>query len=176
MARIRARKQADGSTRYTAIVRIRKGNAIIHQEYKTFAHRAAAVTWAKHREVVLEDPSALTRVEHGAPTLSELIRCYIATFETVSTWQRSKQTRLEFLERHALGKSNALTLTSAALLDHVRSRRAKGAGPATVADGPSGQSDAAGREERQRASCAAEDRPGSVGCGLSGVDDRRFTH
>ncbi len=38
------------------------------------------------------------------------------------------------LERHALGKCNALTLTSAALIDHVRSRRAKGAGPATVAN------------------------------------------
>ena len=57
MATIRARKQADGSTRYTAIVRIRKGKIIIHQEYKIFAHRVAAVTWAKHREVALEDPS-----------------------------------------------------------------------------------------------------------------------
>jgi hypothetical protein len=82
MATIRAREQADGSTRYTAIVRIRKGKTVIHQEYKTFAHRVAAVTWAKHREVVLEDPSALTRVQHGAPTLAELIRWYINTFET----------------------------------------------------------------------------------------------
>ena len=71
MATIRARKQTDGSTRYTAIVRIRKGNAVIHQEYKTFAHRVAAVTWAKHREVVLEDPSARTRVQHGASTLAQ---------------------------------------------------------------------------------------------------------
>src|ERR1700719_1740057 len=104
MATIRARKQADGSTRYTAIVRIRKGNAVIHQEYKTFAHRVAAVAWAKHCEVVLEDPSALTRVQHGAPTLAELIRWYIDTFETVSKWQRSKQAHLEFLERRALGQ------------------------------------------------------------------------
>ncbi len=44
MPTIRARKQADGSTRYTAIVRIRKGKTIIHQEYKTFAHRVAAAT------------------------------------------------------------------------------------------------------------------------------------
>ena len=28
-----------GSTRYTAIVRMRKGKTIVHQEYKTFAHR-----------------------------------------------------------------------------------------------------------------------------------------
>jgi len=39
------------------------GKAAVLQEYKTFAHRAAAVTWAKHREVVLEDPSALIRVQ-----------------------------------------------------------------------------------------------------------------
>jgi hypothetical protein len=65
---------------------------------------------------------------------AELIRWYIDTFETISKWQRSKQAHLELLERHALGKCNALTLTSAALIDHVRSRRAKGAGPATVAN------------------------------------------
>jgi hypothetical protein len=66
------------------------------------------------------------------PTLTELIRWYIDTFETISRWQRSKQTHLEFLERHAIGKANALTLTPAMLIDHVRSRRADGAGPATV--------------------------------------------
>jgi len=134
MPTIKVRKQANGITRYTAIVRIRRGGAILHRESRTFAHRSAAVSWARHREVALEDPSALTRVQHGAPTLAELIRWYIETFETISKWQRSKQAHLELLERHALGKSNALTLTSAALIDHVRSRRAKGAGPATVAN------------------------------------------
>ena len=132
MATIRARKQSDGTTRYTAIVRIRKRKAIIYQEYRTFALRTAAVSWAKHREVELEKPGSLYRAQHGTPTLSELIRWYIDTFETISKWQRSKQTHLEFLERHAIGKANALTLTSAMLIDHVRSRRAAGAGPATV--------------------------------------------
>jgi hypothetical protein len=134
MATIRARKQADGTTRYTAMVRIRKGSTVIHQENRTFTHRSAALTWAKHREVALEDPSALIRVQQGAPTLAELIRWYIDNFESVSKWQRSKQAHLEFLERHTLGKLNARTLTSAALIDHVRSRRAMGAGPATVAN------------------------------------------
>ena len=53
MATIRARKQADGSTRYTPIVRIRKRKIIIHQEYKTFAHRVAAVTRAFARPCAL---------------------------------------------------------------------------------------------------------------------------
>jgi fructose 1,6-bisphosphatase len=80
-----------GSTRYTAIVRIHTGKTVVHQEYNTFAHRVAAVTWAKHREVALEDPAALVRVQQGAPTLAELIRWYIDTFEIISKWQRSKQ-------------------------------------------------------------------------------------
>jgi integrase len=134
MATIRARRQSDGTMRYTAIVRIRKRKTIIYQEYKTFALRTAAVSWARHREVELEKPGALYRTQHGTPTLSELIRWYVDTFETISKWQRSKQTHLEFLEQHAIGEANALTLTTAALIDHVRSRRADGAGPATVAN------------------------------------------
>ena len=84
MATIRARKQADGTTRYTAMVRIRKGSTVIHQENRAFTHRSAALTWARHREVALEDPSALIRVQQGAPTLAELIRWYIDNFESIS--------------------------------------------------------------------------------------------
>ncbi len=105
---------------------------VLHQESKTFNHRTAAQRWAKHREVALEDPAALVRVQHGTPTVAELIRWYIDTFETVARWQRCKQTHLEFLERHALGKADAVKLTSGELIRHVQARRADGAGPATV--------------------------------------------
>ena len=83
MATIRARKQADGTTRYPAMVRVRRGSTVIHQENKTFTHRSAALTWAKHREVALEDPGALIRVQQGAPTLAALIRWYIDNFESL---------------------------------------------------------------------------------------------
>ena len=132
MPTIKVRKKANGSTRYTAVVRIRRGTTVLHQESRTFAHRTAARSWSKHREVALEDPAALTRVQQGAYTLAELIRWYINTFETVARRQRSKQTHLEFLERHTLGKTVAHTLTSADLIRHVQSRRAADAGPATV--------------------------------------------
>ena len=65
MPTIRARKQADGTTRYTAIVRIRRGKTIVYQEYRTFALRTAAVSWAKHREVELDDPSAFAPGQAG---------------------------------------------------------------------------------------------------------------
>jgi integrase len=132
MAQLRACRQADGSTRYTAIIRIRKGRALIQQEYRTFAHRAAAASWAKHREVELENQAVPGRKQHEPVTLGALIRWYIETFESISRWQRSKQSHLEFLEHHAIGKVNALELTAAALIGHVRRRRADGAGPATV--------------------------------------------
>jgi len=74
MAYIRARKQSDGFTRYTAVIRIRKGKAVVHREAKTFAHRAAALTWARHREVELEDPAALIRAQAGTQSLARVIR------------------------------------------------------------------------------------------------------
>jgi hypothetical protein len=47
MPTIKARKQANGQTRYTAIVRIRRAGVILHRESRTFTHRSAAITWAK---------------------------------------------------------------------------------------------------------------------------------
>jgi len=91
MATIKARRQANGSIRYTAVVRFRRGTTVLHHESKTFTHRSAALTWAKHREVELENPAALKRKQHAAVTLAELIRWYIETFEEISKWQRSKQ-------------------------------------------------------------------------------------
>ena len=73
MSTIRARKRANGTTRYTAMVRLRKGKTIIHAETKTFAFCAAALSWAKHREVELENLvllSGLNRKNSRMPTLS----------------------------------------------------------------------------------------------------------
>ena len=59
--------------RYTANIRIKKNGVIVHRESKTFELRSAAEKWAKAREVALEDPTALIRVKHGAPSLAELV-------------------------------------------------------------------------------------------------------
>ncbi|HTV79019.1 MAG TPA: hypothetical protein VMF03_12220 [Steroidobacteraceae bacterium] len=91
MGTIKARRQADGTVRYTAIVRKRVGKKIIHSEAKTFTLRSAALSWAKHAEVQLET-HGLPRLRAPAPlALHALIRWYIETFETISKWQRSKQ-------------------------------------------------------------------------------------
>lgn len=105
---------------------------VLHRESRTFAHRSAALSWAKHCEVALEDPAELTRLRQTPITLAELIRWYSNTFETTSCGQRSKQTHLKFLGRHALGKTIAHKLTATDLIRHVQSRRACGPGQATV--------------------------------------------
>ena len=87
MATIKVRRRANGATRYTAIVRIRRGTTVVHRESRTFTHRSAALSWARHREVALEDPAEMTRQKQSTPTLAELIRWYIVTFETISRWQ-----------------------------------------------------------------------------------------
>lgn len=120
MAYIRSRQYADGPTRYTAVVRIRRDGVVLHQEAKTFAHRGAAHKWARSREVELENPAALRKAQEGSTSLRELIRWYIDTFQSISKWQRSKQTHLEFLERHRFSETGAVTLTTELLIDHVR--------------------------------------------------------
>ena len=76
---IKVRKQASGSTRYTAVARIRRGAAVLHQESRTFTHRTAAPSWAEHRKVTLEAPAGLIRQQLSTATLAELIRWYIDT-------------------------------------------------------------------------------------------------
>jgi hypothetical protein len=59
MAYIKIRKQSDGSTRYTAIVRLRRGKTIVHQEARTFAHRVLELSGSR-------PPSALARLADEA--------------------------------------------------------------------------------------------------------------
>lgn len=63
------RKQANGATRYTAIVRLRRQVKVLHREGRTFAHRSAAASWARHREVALASPAELTRLRQVIPLL-----------------------------------------------------------------------------------------------------------
>jgi hypothetical protein len=134
MATIRAPRQSDGTIRYAAIVRLRQGKTVLHYESETFSQRSAANSWAKSREVALEEPSSTLRQNNKPRTLASLIRWYIDTFETVPKWQRSKQTHLLFLERHRIAQSNALAITAGQLIKHIQERRAEGTGPATVAN------------------------------------------
>ena len=65
MPTIIVRPRQDGSIGYTARVRIRKSQKVVHQETMTFSTRSAAEKWGKRREVELEDPQVLALAKHG---------------------------------------------------------------------------------------------------------------
>ena len=77
MAGIIARQRKDGTKGYTARVRLRRGQTVLHEEVKTFSSKTAAKGWAKSREVELEDPGALARAQQGDTSLSSIIRWYM---------------------------------------------------------------------------------------------------
>jgi hypothetical protein len=109
-------------------------NAVVHEEVKTFSSKTAAKGWAKSREVELEDPGSLARAQQGDTSLSSIIRWYIDAFESISKWQRGKQSGLEFLEKHSIGQVDVLQLTTERLVDHIRKRRSGGVCGATAAN------------------------------------------
>lgn len=59
MATIRARKLADGSASYTALIRIKRDGVQVYQESQTFARKQAAQAWARKRESELDEPGAI---------------------------------------------------------------------------------------------------------------------
>jgi integrase len=132
MATIRPRRRRDGSIGYTATIRIKKEGRLLHQESQTFSREALASTWAKKREVELEHPGALARARQGDVSLGALVKRYREEYGKASKWQRSKEADLKRLERDDLAAVNATGLTAQILIDHVRKRRAGGAGAATA--------------------------------------------
>jgi hypothetical protein len=97
------------------------------------AQQAAAWRW-KRREAELEDPRVLALAKHGETTLASVIRWYIDSFQHISQWQRSKQSALQFLEKHEIGQVDVLTFTTERLAEHVRARRTLGVSGATTAN------------------------------------------
>lgn len=134
MATIRKKVLAE-KTRFEAIIRRQISDQERHRESRTFDTRQEAQQWVKRREDELKNPAARARqIEPGSPTLADLIEWYSETFGPLNPWSRTKQSQLEFLGRHAIGKADAQGLTTAILVDHIRSRRAAGASPSTAAN------------------------------------------
>ena len=91
-----------------------------------------ALIAALSRLIVRGHPSQLGIALEKRRRLADLIRWYIDQFYVIVQWQRSKQNALRFLERHEIGTEDVHQLSISKLVQHVRSRRAENAGPATA--------------------------------------------
>lgn len=132
MATITARKRQDGTTAYTAQIRIKRKGKIIYQETKTFDRKRLAETWANRRELELQSPGGLDHALRPSITIRALIERYTAEVSDLSSWGSSKAFDLKRLASSGLGELDATTLTVSQIIDFVRTRRLEGAGPATA--------------------------------------------
>jgi len=86
------------------------------------------------RKLELEQHDALDHIKHRAVTIGDLIERYVHEYGELARFGRTKRGHLQYLRRTDLANRQALTVTAAELVEHVRHRRLVGAGPSTAAN------------------------------------------
>lgn len=110
MGTITARKRSDGTTGYTAQIRLKDGGKIIHTESKTFDRQQAAVIWLKKRETELAVPGALEQTRVPDPPLSKVIEHYLR--DAKRAYGKTKIQVLNAICQSDLGKMQCSTIKS----------------------------------------------------------------
>lgn len=77
MGTIISRLRSDGSTAYTAQIRIRRGGKILFSQAQTFDRMSAARTWMERKENELDEPGGIDRATAKGETVADLISAYI---------------------------------------------------------------------------------------------------
>jgi hypothetical protein len=98
MGTVTPRKRQDGTTGYTAQIRLKRGGKVIHTEAQTFDLKPAATAWLKKREGQLAQPGALDRIRADDPTLAKVIDRYIS--ESLKAIGRTKEQVLRAIKSH----------------------------------------------------------------------------
>lgn len=132
MTNILARKRADGTTSYTAQIRLKRNGKIIVSEAKTFSRMNLAEKWRIRRLAELEHMRATGVQPSKGVTLETLINDYIESADGITPWGRSKKADIERLKACNLAERDVTTLTVSDYMDYIRERRISGAGPATA--------------------------------------------
>lgn len=117
MGTILPRKRKDGSTGYTALIRIKKAGKVIHSESETFDREQAAKAWMKKRETELAEPGALVKTPD--PTLGEVIDQY--NREKMRQHGKTKTQVLRTIRASDLAELRCSEVTSPALVAYVKS-------------------------------------------------------
>lgn len=134
MGTIVPRPQKDGTTRYRAQIRIKRGGQIVHNESQTFSKKPMAVAWLARREAELEKPGAIDASKHGGVSVGDVLQMYREEVVEGGAFGRTKLAHIRQLEGGPLAELSAVSITSIDLLAHIKQRRQGGAGPATVAN------------------------------------------
>jgi integrase len=128
MATIRARKRTDGSTSYTAQIRLFRDGAQVYQESQTFARKQAAQVWVRKRETELDQPGAIERANRKGATIKEMIDRYLDEMEKVRPLGKTKLATLKAISESYLGKLNDQDINSQQLVEYALWRMGKEGG------------------------------------------------
>ena len=132
MGTITPRRRADGSTGYTAQIRLKHQGKVVHSEVETFSSRALAKEWLSRRENALQAQKARGEPVGRRMTLGELVGWYEGRERPDQPWGRSKRADLARLKAGTLKDRKVEDLARPDFIAYVEARRAAGAGPATA--------------------------------------------
>ncbi|MGH8039495.1 MAG: tyrosine-type recombinase/integrase, partial [Stenotrophomonas sp.] len=134
MGTITSRRRKDGSTGYTAQIRLKRDGQLVHSESETFSTKVLAKEWITRREAGLQLQRARGEPLGTRMTWSELIGWYELRERQGEEWGRSKKADLARLKMASLRDRRADSLTRQDFIHYIEGRRAEGAGPATAAN------------------------------------------
>jgi integrase len=116
MGSILARKRQDGTTGYTALIRIKKAGKVVHSESETFDRDQAARAWMKKRETELAQPGALTKPED--PLFADVIKTYLA--DKLKAHGKTKDQVLRAISASPLGALHCSEMRSHHIIDFLK--------------------------------------------------------
>lgn len=134
MGTITARRRSDGTTGYTAQIRLKRDGKIVHTEAETFGSKALAKEWLTRREAALDAQRARGEPVGKRMTLGQMVGWYESRERDAEPWGRTKKADLARLKLGPLKDKRADTLTRGDFISYIDGRRDAGAGPATAAN------------------------------------------
>ncbi|KFN41446.1 integrase, partial [Arenimonas oryziterrae] len=132
MGTIVPRRRKDGSTGYTAQIRLKRDGRPIHSESETFNTRALAKEWMTRREAALDLQRARGEPVGKRMTVEAMIEWYEAREQKLEPWGRTKRSDLKRLREGGFAKRFVHSLTRQDFIAYIEWRRSEGAGPATA--------------------------------------------
>ncbi|MGV2990069.1 tyrosine-type recombinase/integrase [Vibrio sp. E150_011] len=126
---IEKRQLQSGEFRYKATIIVKKKQAIIHRESRTFKRKELAKTYGLKRQLELE--------EHGVNPiktvpLSVLLDKFMEDKDLWNNTGRTKRYVIDMLRDCDIAKINSNELRTSDLIEHCKNRRGAGAKPATI--------------------------------------------
>lgn len=120
----------DRDGRVQAIIRIKRGGVIVHQESQTFSSRERAEAWADRTEARIRKDGVEAR-KTAKTTLADMLTAYRKMRTAVKPLGRSTEYDLDMFER-MLGDVPVDSLSSTVWTKFAQRRRSAGASPATL--------------------------------------------